>query len=220
MKGTSMSAHTIALLKNQIAEVERATGMDMPTLMRLIEASKEVPWEKLAEQAYSLEKSMPWSQLGMSRESFFNWESLAGDSEAVMLMELIEGDDPNALEDHIDNNPVSAKCIIKLVRLAASIKKSELTAGLDDGGRLKGGEVTKARKDAHKEHITKAVEDILSNRQTFDWVDSRIAKFLMDPARAFHNFKGVEIGQRQMTRYIKAIREDYKSRGQRPAGQP
>lgn len=177
MKVTSMSAHTVAVL-NQIAEIERATGMDMPRLMRLIDALKQIPWGSIEGQNTPFEKSMPWFELGMSREAFFNWENLAVDSEAVMLMELIEGDDPNALEEHIENNPVSAKCIIKLVRLAASIKNSELTAGLGPG-RILGAETVKKNAASKRAALSTAIEDYIESAPSFSLSAGAITDYIM-----------------------------------------
>ena len=189
------------------AQIKRATGLDSQAFQRVLKVQKETE---------AVEKMLPWNVMGISRETFTTLQEIAAyleifeDAEATVLMELAQGDDSDALSKHIENNPVSPECIIKLVKLAKSVA-DKYTKGLNNEGRIKGGETTKKRADEHKETLKDAVVSILKNPATSDWSNPRIARFLMEPTRAFHKSKGKSpLGEQTMTDRVKKIREEYK----------
>lgn len=82
----------------------------------------------------------------------------------------------------------------------------------DNGGRIKGGDTMRRRKEAHVGDLRAAVTDILKNPTTADWSDPEIARWLMKPERAYHVRKGkTPLGLRTMTTRVKEIRADYKA---------
>ena len=78
-------------------------------------------------------------------------------------------------------------------------------------GRENGGETMKKIKEAHIEHLTQPVIDLLKHPKTSDWSDTEIASWLMEPRQAFHVFNGKEVKQKTMTLRVKEIRATYKA---------
>lgn len=82
----------------------------------------------------------------------------------------------------------------------------------DNTGRIKGGDTMKQLKAAHTKHLTTAVVDILKNPKTSDWKDPDIARWLMEPGKAYHERKGkTPLGHKTMTTRVKEIRAAYKA---------
>jgi hypothetical protein len=79
-------------------------------------------------------------------------------------------------------------------------------------GWIEGGETMKRLKAAHTKHLTTAVVDILKNPKTSDWKDPDIARWLMEPGKAYHERKGkTPLGLKTMTNRVKEIRAAYKA---------
>jgi len=102
----------------------------------------------------------------------------------------------------------STNAIKALRQLAPAIAGDQLR---DNTGRHEGGATMAQRKEEHVKILTPSVTDILKNPATSGWSDPAIARWLMEPQRALHKFKKIELSEQTMIDRVAAIREMYKT---------
>ena len=126
----------------------------------------------------------------------------------IILLSSSASDLLELLCDLVADSP-NADNAVEILRPLAKIMAGGLIK--DSKGRHLGGDTMAKRAEAHTKILKDVVVSILKNPATFDWSNPKIAKWLMEPQRAFHKFNGIERGLQTMTDRVKEIREEYKA---------
>jgi hypothetical protein len=210
------------LIKEEIKK--RATGgcgMKPPTLktkQQLIEEATEKFDNQRARQADHRARHDAWTLEVNQNPNADGWrrlcEILENDMTDKRILSSPGASEVVGLFHEIAADSWTCGDAIQALRVLAPILAGDQLR--DNTGRHNGGKSMKQIKEAHIEHLTQPVIDILKNPKTSDWGDPEIARWLMKPERALHKFKDKKLKDKEltvktMTNRVKEIRAAYKA---------